>query len=148
MYQTKGKFFSMFGKIYRHQLDAKNRMRIPAKLREELGENYTITKGTSGCLFVFSEPELDGIREKLKSVSLFDAKAMKPLRIFTASAWDAEEDKQGRILIPENLREFAKIKKDVVVMKNGKCIEIWSAEVWDEYNSDDDFDDIVGNLGI
>lgn len=91
MYQTKGKFFSMFGKIYRHQLDAKNRMRIPAKLREELGENYTITKGTSGCLFVFSEPELDGIREKLKSVSLFDAKAMKPLRIFTASAWDAEE---------------------------------------------------------
>lgn len=81
MYQTKGKFFSMFGKIYRHQLDAKNRMRIPAKLREELGENYTITKGTSGCLFVFSEPELDGIREKLKSVSLFDAKA-RSLSVF------------------------------------------------------------------
>ncbi len=138
----------MFGRIYRHQLDAKNRMRIPAKLREVLGDRYTITKGTSGCLFVFSQPELAELREKLQGVSIFDAKAMKPLRILTASAWDAEEDKQGRILIPEELRGFAKIKKDVVVMKNVKCIEIWSAESWEEYNSDADFDEVVGNLGI
>ena len=130
----------MFDKIYRHQLDAKNRMRIPAKFKEELGDNYTITIGSGGCLAVYTEKEMSELKEKLNKISVFDAEAQKPLRILMAYSWDAEEDNHGRILIPEDLRKYAKFNKDLVIIKNLKCIEIWASEVWDKYIADFDFD--------
>ena len=129
----------MFERVYKHQLDAKNRMRIPAKFREELGENYTITCGTGGCLFVFSQEEMNKLKGELSKISLFDAEAQKPLRLFMSLAWDAEEDKQGRVLIPEDLRNYAKLGKDVVTIKNINHLEIWSSEVWNQYIGGVDF---------
>ncbi len=144
---SKGKgAVSVFDRVYNHQLDAKNRMRIPAKLREELGEHYTITIGVGGCLSVFTEAQMEELKKELSKVSMFNAEAQKPLRFLLAYSWDAEEDKQGRILLPENLRKYAKLEKDVVIIKNLNCVEIWSSEVWNEYISNVNFSDLAGAL--
>lgn len=136
----------MSGKNYSHQLDAKNRMRIPAKLREELGENYSITVGTGGCLYVYTEEQMKEVKAKLKKVNAYREKQLKTARFILYNTWDAEEDKQGRILLPENLREYAKIEKNVKVFKGPKCIEIWSEEVWEDYFGDISFEDLADAL--
>ncbi|MBO7345748.1 MAG: cell division/cell wall cluster transcriptional repressor MraZ [Clostridia bacterium] len=136
----------MSGKNYSHQLDAKNRMRIPAKLREELGENYSITVGTGGCLYVYSESQMQEVRATLTNVSAYREKQLKAARFVLYNTWDAEEDKQGRILLPENLRKWAKIQKNVIVFKGPNCIEIWSEEVWNDYFNDVNFDELADAL--
>ena len=136
----------MFEKVYKHQLDAKNRMRIPAKFREELGDNYMITIGSGGCLSVYTESKKKEFEEQFSKLSTFDEKAMKPVRMMLYYSWDAEEDKQGRILIPENLRKYAKIDKDVIVLKSIGCYEIWASEVWEEYTGQIDFGDLATAL--
>ena len=136
----------MSGKNYAHQLDAKNRMRIPAKLREELGENYSITVGTGGCLYVYSESQMQEVRATLTNVSAYREKQLKAARFVLYNTWDAEEDKQGRILLPENLRKWAKIQKNVIVFKGPNCIEIWSEEVWNDYFNDVNFDELADAL--
>ncbi len=136
----------MSGKNYSHQLDAKNRMRIPAKLREELGENYSITVGTGGCLYVYTEAQMKEVRTTLTNVSAYRDKQLKAARFVLYNTWDAEEDKQGRILLPENLRKWAKIQKNVIVFKGPNCIEIWSEEVWNDYFNDVNFDELADAL--
>lgn len=133
----------MPSKLYEHQLDAKNRMRIPAKLRDELGDGYSVTIGTGGCLYVYSKEQMQGVKESLKNLNPYKAEPLKVARYILSNTWDAEEDKQGRILIPENLRKFAKIEKNVVVYKGPVCIEIWSKEVYEEYFSDVNFSDLA-----
>ena len=118
----------MFERLYRHQLDAKNRMRIPAKFREDLGDNYVITCGTGGCLFVFKNQAMEELKTKLKKVSMFDAKKQDAIRFFLGRSWDAEEDGQGRILIPPALREYAGIDKNVITVGVFNRLEIWSEE--------------------
>lgn len=134
----------MTGKSYAHQLDAKNRMRIPAKLREELGDKYYVTVGTGGCLFVYTEKQLEKTKEFLQSVSPYDEKAVKPARFILYNCWEAEEDPQGRILIPQNLRQYAKLDKNLIVFKGPSCVEIWAEEVWNEYIKDVSFGDLLG----
>ena len=129
----------MAGKNYAHQLDAKNRMRIPAKLREELGEGYSITVGAGGCLYVYSAKEMEEVKNSLKNVNAYRENELKAARFILYNTWDAEEDKQGRILLPENLRKYAKIQKNVIVFKGPTCVEIWSEEVWNEYFNDVNF---------
>ncbi len=136
----------MSGKNYTHQLDAKNRMRIPAKLREELNGNYTITVGSGSCLYVYSEQQMAEVRATLKNINPYREKQLKAARFVLYNSWDAEEDKQGRILIPENLRKYAKIEKNVIVFKGPNCIEIWSEEVWNDYFNDVDFGDLADAL--
>ena len=136
----------MSGKNYSHQLDAKNRMRIPAKLREELGENYSITVGTGGCLYVYTEEQMQEVKKSLKKVNAYREKQLKAARFILYNTWEAEEDKQGRILLPENLRKYAKIEKNVKVFKGPNCVEIWSEEVWDEYFSDVNFEELAEAL--
>ena len=133
----------MAGRVYEHQLDAKNRMRIPAKLREELGNGYSVTIGTGGCLYVYSAEQMQGVKDSLKKINPYKAEPLKVARYILSNTWDAEEDKQGRILLPENLRKHAKIEKNVIVYKGPVCIEIWSKEVYDEYFSDVNFDDLA-----
>lgn len=123
----------MTGKNYSHQLDAKNRMRIPAKLREELGPNYSVTVGSGGCLYVYSEEQTKALKSKLKKINSYKEEYLKAARFVLYNIWDAVEDKQGRILLPENLRNYAKLEKNVVVLKGPNCIEIWSEEVWNDY---------------
>ena len=133
----------MAGKVYEHQLDAKNRMRIPAKFREELGEDYSITLGTSGCLYVYSKEQMQQVKNTLKNLNPYDPAPLKVARYILANTWDAEEDKQGRILLPENLRRHAKIEKNVVIYKGPVCIEIWSQESYNAYFEDVKFEDLA-----
>ena len=90
----------MSGKNYMHQLDAKNRMRIPAKLREKLGEGYAITVGTGSCLYVYTAEQLSEVKAKLKNVNPYREKQLKAARFILYNTWEAEEDKQGIILLP------------------------------------------------
>ena len=132
---------------YHHQLDEKNRMRIPAKFRAELGRHYIILKGSSHCLFVYSSSEMQNLlNEKLKSVPLSDIKAQKSIRMLFSSGVEVEEDAQGRFVLPQNLREFASINKDIVSIGVGNRVELWDESMWREYNTNDDFDTILGDL--
>ena len=133
----------MAGKNYMHQLDAKNRMRIPAKLREELGNDYYITVGSGGCLYVYSEQEMAQVKKTLNKVNGYRENQLKAARFILYNTWQAEEDKQGRILLPENLRKYAKIEKNLVVFKGPSCVEIWSEEVWNDYFNDVNFNDLA-----
>lgn len=137
---------TLAGKNYSHQLDAKNRMRIPAKLREELGEGYYITVGTGNCLYVYDAEQMAKVKDSLKNVSAYRDKQLKAARFILYNTWAAEEDKQGRILLPENLRKYANITKNVIVFKGPTCIEIWSEENWNEYFNDVNFDDLADAL--
>ena len=134
---------------YRHQLDAKNRFRVPTKLKNELGSNFIITKGTGGCLFAFSNESFEDLYQKLAMLPLVDEEAQKPVRKFLSSAFEAEEDGQSRILLPKELKKFANITKNVVFIGAGSRVEIWAEEEWDKLNQDDDddFDSAMSALG-
>ena len=136
----------MSGKNYAHQLDAKNRMRIPAKLREELGSDYSITVGTGGCLYVYTAEQMERVKSTLNNINAYRENQLKAARYILYNTWQAEEDKQGRILLPENLRKYAKIEKNVIVFKGPNCVEIWSEEVWNDYFSDVNFEQLADAL--
>ena len=138
----------MFFGEYNYQIDEKNRVRIPSKLRAELDNNYIITKGTNHSLFIFSKEFFTTqFVNKLNNIPTFDIEAQKPIRALLSSSFEVEEDKQGRFVIPANLREFANINKDVVFVGVGQRLELWSKENWDRYNdSDNSFDIVVGEL--
>ena len=119
---------------YQHNLDAKGRVFMPAKLREKLGETFLVTKGIGECLFVFSQEEWENFAEKLKIAPVTDVAAQSFLRMLFANACDCELDKQGRILLPQRLREHIKAEKELVIIGVGRRAEIWSQKGWDEYN--------------
>lgn len=125
---------------YRHQIDAKNRFRVPTKLKSELGSNFIITKGVGGCLFAFSSEGFEDLYKKVSMIPLFDEEAQKPVRKFLSSAFETEEDGQARILLPKELKKFAGITKNIVFVGAGNRVEIWAEEVWDKIDEDDDFD--------
>ena len=128
----------MFMGEYSHTIDTKGRLIIPSKFREELGDTFVVTKGLDGCLFVFSDEEWKAFEIKLKSLPLTNKNARQFARFFVAGATPCELDKQGRILLPATLREFAGLEKDVVLTGMLNRIEIWSKEKWNENNSLDD----------
>ena len=114
----------MFMGEYNHTIDAKGRLIIPSKFREILGDAFVVTKGLDGCLFVYDNEEWKRFEEKLRSLPITNKEARQFVRFFLAGATEAEVDKQGRILIPNVLREFAEITKDVVLVGVGSRIEI------------------------
>ena len=128
----------MFMGEYSHTIDTKGRLIIPSKFREELGETFVVTKGLDGCLFVFPDEEWKAFEIKLKSLPLTNKNARQFARFFVAGATPCELDKQGRILLPATLREFAGLEKDVVLTGMLNRIEIWSKDKWNENNSLDD----------
>ena len=130
----------MFMGEYRHSIDPKGRLIIPSKFREELGESFIVTKGLDQCLFVYTEYEWNNFTSKLKTLPLGKKDARKFIRFFLAGALEAQLDKQGRILIPANLREYANISKEVITIGVSDRIEIWSKANWEQYYDDDDFD--------
>ena len=129
---------------FEHSLDAKGRIIIPAKLRETIGEKFVVTKGLDGCLFAFSLSEWTNFEEKLKSLPLSNKNSREFTRFFLSGASECEIDKQGRFLIPTNLRSIANLKKDIVIIGVGTRIEIWDKEKWEDYNSAEN----MTNLGI
>ena len=138
----------MFMGEYNHTIDAKGRLIVPAKFREILGDNFIVTKGLDGCLFVYPNDEWTRFEEKLKSLPLTNKNARQFTRFFLAGAAACEVDKQGRILLPQVLREFASLEKDVVLVGVASRIEIWSRERWDESMNtyDGDMDEVAENM--
>jgi len=136
---------------YEHSLDAKGRLIMPAKLREDIGEKFIITKGLDGCLFAFSLEEWKNFEQKLRSLPISNKDARSFSRFFFAGAIDCEIDKQGRFLISSNLREFAELTKEVVIIGMDSRIEIWSKEKWkntDDEISADEIAEKMEMLGI
>ncbi len=133
---------------YEHSLDDKGRVIMPAKLRIDIGERFIITKGLDGCLFVFSQAEWSNFETKLKELPLTNKNARDFVRFFLSGATECEIDKQGRFLIVNNLREYANITKEVVIIGVGTRIEIWDKAKWKEYNSGDNIsaDDLAENM--
>ncbi|KQB78161.1 MULTISPECIES: division/cell wall cluster transcriptional repressor MraZ [Clostridium] len=142
----------MFIGEYQHSLDSKNRIIVPAKLREGLGNKFVITKGLDGCLYAYPLEEWKILEDKLKTLPLTNKDARTFVRFFFSGACEVELDKQFRGLIPQNLREYAKIEKDIVSIGVLSRVEIWSKEMWENYNDlNVDFDYIaekMNDLGI
>ncbi|MCD7745051.1 MAG: division/cell wall cluster transcriptional repressor MraZ [Lachnospiraceae bacterium] len=141
----------MFMGEYNHTIDSKGRLIIPAKFRELLDDEFIVTKGLDGCLFAFPKNEWQIFEEKLRKLPLTQKNARKFTRFFMGGATACELDKQGRILLPQSLREFAKLDKDVVLSGNLNRFEIWNKADWTENNAYDDMDDIaeqMSDLGL
>ena len=136
----------MFMGEYNHTIDAKGRLIIPAKLREVLGDEFVVKKGKDGCLFVFDNSEWQAFAEKLRSLPMIDKEVRQFTRFFLAGAASVEVDKQGRILIPSVLREFADITKDAVLIGVGSRIEIWSKDRWEGTVTYQDMEDISKHM--
>ncbi|MBR2289607.1 MAG: division/cell wall cluster transcriptional repressor MraZ [Clostridia bacterium] len=131
---------------YEHSLDVKGRIIMPAKFREDLGEKFIVTKGLDGCLFAFSIEEWTKFEEKLSTLPISNKDARMFTRFFFAGAIDCELDKQGRFLVSSNLREFAGLTKDVVIVGMNSRLEIWSKEKWEEGQENISADDIAEKM--
>ena len=117
---------------YAHTIDAKGRLFIPAKLREELGSTFHVTVGQNHCLSVYSDESWAAFMDKLRTMNYSE---VKRLRVMFALTADCEPDGQGRILLPTKLREYAGLEKDVVVIGSFDRVEIWNAQRWAELES-------------
>ena len=138
---------------YEHSIDTKGRLIMPAKLKEDIGEKFIITKWLDGCLFVYSQKEWQVCEEKLRTFPLTNKDARALMRFFLAGATECEIDKQGRFLIASNLREFAGLEKEVVIIGVLNKIEIWSKDKWLKYSEEenmeaDEIAEKMSNLGI
>lgn len=118
--------------IYQHTLDAKGRLFIPAKIKEELGDPFYVTLSMEKCLTAYSAESWDKFMEKIKAMPKVKQIKMRPL---FAHAAKCELDGQGRILLPQNLRDFAGLKKDVTVVGNGETAEFWDSQTWAEVDA-------------
>ena len=136
----------MFMSEYNHTLDTKGRLIIPAKFRETLGEEFVISKGMDGCLFVYANDDWNAFEQKLTSLPLINKEARQFARFFLAGAATVEVDKQGRILLPAVLREFAGLEKEVVSVGVLKRIEIWDKNRWQDTNTYDDMDEVAEHM--
>ena len=120
---------------YDHSLDGKNRLFIPAKLRQNV-RKFIITSGLEGCLFVYTPDNWKKITERLKALPLTKADARKFMRTFLSGASECDVDEQGRILIPKNLCSYANIRKEAIVVGVLDRIEIWSKSNWERYRKE------------
>ena len=134
---------------YSHSIDAKNRLIIPAKLKEQLGSNITIIKDSDKCLCVYSEEEWKNYTAKFNEHTKSEAKAVA--RYIYSNAIEVQPDSQGRVLLPQTMIEYAGITKNVVTVGCGKYVEIWAEERWNEMNMGDepeDFAETLARLGL
>lgn len=138
----------MFMGEYQHSVDGKGRLIIPAKLREGLGERFVATKGLENALFLFPPAEWERFGEKLRTLPMASGAARAFTRLLFSGATDCEVDPQGRILLPANLRDFAGIEKDVVIVGVQSRVEVWSKARWEEYcqQAEADFADTAEKL--
>jgi transcriptional regulator MraZ len=138
---------------FQHNLDTKGRMAIPAKFREKLAVGAIITRGIDNCLFVFANAEWEELAKKLMALPLAQANSRAFVRLMLAGASDVELDHQGRILIPDYLRQYAGLKKEAVITGLYNRIEIWDEKSWQTYktkteNSSEAIAEKLGELGI
>ncbi len=138
----------MFTGEYHHTLDGKGRVIIPSRLREGLGDQFVITRGLDHCLFAYPNSEWVRLEQKMKNLPLTkrDSRAFK--RLFFSGAMEVEADKQGRILIPQNLRDYAGIEKDIMFIGVSDRVEIWNESAWSQYfgEADDNYEELAEKL--
>lgn len=127
----------MFYGEYQHTVDPKGRVIVPSKFREGLGEKFILTKGLDNCLFAYSSEEWSNLEAKLRSLPFTDKDVRSFVRFFFAGATECEVDKQGRILVPQNLREYAELDKDIFIIGVSTRVEIWDKSKWEGYNNND-----------
>ena len=142
----------MFYGEYIHSIDRKGRLILPSRFREVAKSNFIekffVTRGLDKCLFMFSEEEWRVQEQKFRTASFTKPQVRAFNRLFFSGAVDVAPDKQGRILVPQYLKDFAEIKKDVVIVGVSKRIEIWSKDIWSEFynNSRPTFEEIADKL--
>jgi MraZ protein len=117
------------------KLDDKGRIILPAKFRDELSAGVVVTRGQERCLYVFSKKEFESVHEKIRQAPVTSEEARKYLRLFLSGASDDTPDKQGRVLVPQLLRDYAGLTKELVIIGVGSRAEIWDASSWQEYLS-------------
>lgn len=117
-----------------HTMDAKGRVKLPAVWERELGDRFMVTRGTGKMLFIFSMPQWEVFTQKLMELPMMDPQAQALRRIFGSGARECEVDKQGRFLIPQRLREYAGLQKDVIIAGAFTWGEIWNAQDWQAYD--------------
>lgn len=133
---------------FNHSIDAKGRLIIPTKLRDQLGTSFVLTKGLDGCLYGYPNEEWEEFEANLRKLPNSNKQARKVKDYFVAKAIDCELDSQGRIVIPQYLRDAANLTKDVAIVGNIEKIQIWDLDTWNERNAsiEEDMDDIVDSL--
>ncbi len=138
----------MFMGEYHHNLDAKGRLIVPAKFREQLGANFVLTRGMDGCLFGYPDSEWQALQAKLAQLPLTKKDARTFVRFLYSAATECEVDKQGRINVPKSLMDHAALDKECVLVGVANRIEVWSAERWQSFadSAAEDFDEISENL--
>ena len=142
----------MFYGEHEHSIDPKGRLIIPSKFREVFKENYVerffVTRGLDTCLFVFTEDEWKKQESRFKSLSFTNSEARQFNRLYFSGAGEVTCDKQGRILVPQYLKDFAKIKNDAIVVGVSNRMEIWAKDQWQEFyrNTKDSFEKIAENI--
>ena len=120
----------MFLGEFSHTIDDKGRLTLPAKFRPVLGQDVVITRGIDKCLFIFTLEEFQRIADKVSQLPMTQTEGREFSRHFFSGALNVEVDKQGRILIPQNLREYAGLNADVIVTGVNKRIEVWDGNAW------------------
>ncbi len=143
----------MFIGEFKHNLDLKGRLAVPVKFRQKLSGGAIVTRGLDKCLFVFSNKEWEVLAQKLIALPLAQANSRAFVRLMLAGAMDVELDKQGRILIPDYLRDYAGLKKETIVAGLYNRFEIWNSESWKEYKNktesqSDEIAEKLSELGI
>ncbi|PJA41625.1 cell division/cell wall cluster transcriptional repressor MraZ [Candidatus Wolfebacteria bacterium CG_4_9_14_3_um_filter_37_9] len=143
----------MFIGEFKHNLDLKGRLAVPIKFRQKLSGGAIVTRGLDKCLFVFSNKEWEVLAQKLIALPLAQANSRAFVRLMLAGAMDVELDKQGRILIPDYLRDYAGLKKETIVAGLYNRFEIWNSESWKEYKNktesqSDEIAEKLSELGI
>ncbi|OGZ94828.1 MAG: cell division/cell wall cluster transcriptional repressor MraZ [Candidatus Staskawiczbacteria bacterium RIFOXYD2_FULL_37_9] len=134
---------------YEHTIDTKKRLALPAKFRGELGDKVIITRGIEGCLAVYTEMEWKIMSDKLGALTISQAEARSFTRMIVAGAMEVSLDKLGRILVPDYLKDYAGLKKNVVICGLSNRLEIWDSEKWEKYKKEAEkgVDEIVSKLG-
>ena len=138
---------------YRHNVDTKGRLAIPAKFRTDFKSGAIITRGIDSCLLVFGPKEWKELVKKLMALPLVQANSRAFVRLMLSGATDVKLDKQGRVLIPEYLRSYAKLDKEVVLAGLYSRVEIWDTRNWDDYktkteSSSEEIAEHLSELGI
>lgn len=125
----------MFIGEYKHNIDEKGRLALPAKFRQELKDGAVVTRGLDNCLFLYTKKEWEKLAEKLANLPISQANSRAFARLMLAGAMDVEFDKQGRVVLPEYLRQFAGLKKSVVIAGLYTRLEIWDESAWKQYKA-------------
>lgn len=143
----------MFLGEYQHTIDDKGRMAVPVKFRHDVASGAVVTRGIDKCLFLLPKVEWEKLAGKIVNLPLSQANSRAFSRLMLAGAMDVELDKQGRVILPDYLREYAGIKKNVVVAGLYNRIEVWDANAWEKYKittekGSDKIAEQLGALGV